>query len=275
MKTSELNIQAGKLERQYWIDIWSYRELFYFLAWRDVLVRYKQTALGIAWAIIRPFLTMVIFTGVFSYLAKLPSEGDTPYPILVFAGTLPWQFFASALSSCSTSLVSNGNLISKVYFPRLIIPVSGIVVGLVDLMISSIILFGLMIYYNFLPDWRIFMLPFFVLIAALFALGTGLWLASLTVKYRDFIHIVPFIIQIGLYVSPVGYSINIIPKEWMFLYSLNPMVGVISGFRWCILAGQAEFYLPGFILSIILTIVMLVSGISYFRKVEKYFADII
>ena len=274
MNTKELIIEAGRTESQYWRDLWRYRELFYFLSWRDILVRYKQTAIGIAWALIRPFLTMVVFTVVFGHLAKLPS-GGAPYPILVFAAMLPWQFFASALSECSNSLITNTNLISKVYFPRLIIPASAVIVSFVDFLISGMILLGLMAWYNFVPDWRIVTLPFFILIAFAASMGAGLWLAALNVEYRDFRYIVPFIVQIGLYVSPVGFSSNIVPERWRLLYSLNPMVGVIDGFRWAIIGGQAKLYWPGFMLSTAFVVLLLVSGIWYFRKTERTFADVI
>jgi len=272
--TKELVIEAGRLESQYWKDLWRYRELFYFLAWRDILVRYKQTAIGIAWALIRPFLTMIIFTVVFGQLAKLPSQG-VPYPILVFAGMLPWQFFSNALSECSGSLVGNANLISKVYFPRLIVPTSAVIVSFVDFLISGMILLGLMIWYNFVPDWRIFTLPIFILISCAASMGVGLWLAALTVQYRDFRFVVPFIIQFGLYISPVGFSSNIVPEQWRLLYSLNPMVSVIDGFRWAILGGKANLHLSGFFLSLALVFLLLWSGIWYFRKMERTFADVI
>jgi lipopolysaccharide transport system permease protein len=271
---STIVIEAGRTESQYWQDLWKYRELFYFLAWRDILVRYKQTAIGIAWALIRPFLTMVIFTIVFGRLAKLPSEG-VPYPILVFAGMLPWQFFSNSLSECSNSLIANSNLISKIYFPRLIVPTSAVVVSFVDFMISGIILLGLMAWYNFVPSWRIVTLPLFIGIAFAASMGSGLWLASLNVKYRDFRYIVPFIVQFGLYVSPVGFSSNIVPEKWRLLYSLNPMVGVIDGFRWAILGGDYNTYLPGFLLSLTLVVISLLSGIWYFRRMERTFADVI
>ncbi len=271
---AELIIEAGRTASQYWKDLWRYRELFYFLAWRDILVRYKQTFIGIAWALIRPFLTMVVFTVVFGQLAKLPSQG-TPYPILVFAAMLPWQFFANALSECSNSLISNANLISKVYFPRLIVPASAVVVSFVDFMISGIILLGLMAWYNFVPSWRILTLPLFILIASAAAMGAGLWLAALNVKYRDFRYIVPFIVQFGLYVSPVGFSSNIVPERWRLLYSLNPMVGVIDGFRWAILGSQSKLYWPEFTLSLGFVLLLFVSGIWYFRKMERSFADVI
>ncbi|MBD2570592.1 ABC transporter permease [Anabaena lutea] len=270
----ELLIQAGRTEQQYWRDLWRYRELFYFLAWRDILVRYKQTAIGMAWALIRPFLTMVVFTVVFGQLAKLPSQG-VPYPILVFSGMLPWQFFGNSLSECSNSLISNSNLISKVYFPRLIVPTSAVVVSFVDFLISGMILLALMAWYNFVPSWRILTLPVFISIAFAASMGAGLWLASLNVQYRDFRYIVPFIVQFGLYISPVGFSSSLVPEKWRFIYSLNPMVGVIDGFRWAILGGESHLYLPGFLLSFALVISLLFSGIWYFRKMEKKFADVI
>lgn len=270
----ELVIEAGRTEKQYWQDLWRYRELFYFLAWRDILVRYKQTAIGIAWALIRPFLTMVVFTVVFGQLAKLPSEG-APYPILVFSAMLPWQFFSNSLSECSNSLITNANLLSKVYFPRLVVPTSAVVVSFVDFMISGMILLALMAWYNFVPTWRILTLPLFIAVAFAASMGAGLWLASLNVQYRDFRFIVPFIVQFGLYISPVGFSSSIVPQQWRFIYSLNPMVGVIDGFRWAILGGNSHLYLPGFILSMALVFLLLVSGIWYFRKMERTFADVI
>ncbi|MEH1789388.1 MAG: ABC transporter permease [Nostoc sp.] len=270
----ELVIEAGRTEQQYWRDTWRYRELFYFLAWRDILVRYKQTAIGIAWALIRPFLTMVVFTVVFGQLAKLPSQG-APYPILVFSAMLPWQFFSNSLSECSNSLIGNANLISKVYFPRLIVPTSAVVVSFVDFLISGMILLGLMAWYNFVPSLRILTLPIFIAIAFAASMGAGLWFASLNVKYRDFRYIVPFIVQFGLYISPVGFSSSVVPEKWRFLYSLNPIVGVIDGFRWAILGGESKLYLPSFLLSLGLVVLLFISGIWYFRKVERTFADVI
>ncbi len=269
-----LIIEAGRTERHYWQDLWRYRELFYFLAWRDILVRYKQTVIGLAWSLLRPFLTMLVFTLVFSKLAKLPSE-NVPYPILVFAALLPWQFFANAFTEAGNSLISNANMISKVYFPRLIVPASAVIVSFVDFLISGIILVGLMVWYGFLPDWHILLLPVFILIAFAAAMGAGLWIAALNVKYRDFRYIIPFVVQFGLYVSPVGFSSNIVPDEWRLLYSINPMVGVIDGFRWSIMGGNAHLYWPGFVLSIGLVVVMLITGVIYFRKTEKTFADVI
>ncbi|WP_226889207.1 ABC transporter permease [Nostoc sp. MG11] len=270
----ELLIEAGRTEQQYWKDLWRYRELLYFLAWRDILVRYKQTFVGIAWALIRPFLTMVVFTVVFGNLAKLPSK-DAPYPILVFAAMLPWQFFSNALGECSNSLISNANLISKVYFPRLIVPISAVTVSFVDFMISGMIMLGLMIWYNFVPSWQILTLPLFIFIAFAASMAVGLWLAALNVEYRDFRYIVPFIMQFGLYISPVGFSSSVVPEKWRLLYSLNPMVGVIDGFRWAIIGGDSQIYWPGFILSMGLVAFLLISGIWYFRKMERTFADVI
>jgi len=271
---TELIIEAGRSDRQYWRDVWRYRELFYFLAWRDILVRYKQTAIGVIWALLRPFLTMVVFTVVFGKIAKLPAE-NAPYPILVFAAMLPWQFFANSLTECSNSLIRNSNLISKIYFPRLIVPSSAVVVSFVDFLISGIILLALMAWYNFVPDWRILTLPFWMAIAFAASLGAGLWLATLNVQYRDFRHLVPFIVQFGLYISPVGFSSSIIPQKWQLLYSLNPMVGVIDGFRWAIIGGESRLYLPGLTLSIAFVLLLLFSGVWFFRKMERTFADVI
>lgn len=269
-----LIIEAGRTERHYWKDLWRYRELFYFLAWRDILVRYKQTIIGIAWALLRPFLTMVVFTLVFSKLAKLPS-GDVPYPILVFAGLLPWQFISSAFTEAGNSLINNTNMISKVYFPRLIIPTSAVIVSFVDFLISGAIMVGLMVWYGYAPDWRILTLPFFILVAFAFAMGAGLWIAALNVKYRDFRYIIPFIVQLGLYISPVGFPSAVVPDQWRLLYSLNPMVGIIDGFRWAILGGSPPMYWAGFLLSATLVVMVFITGILYFRRTEKSFADVI
>jgi lipopolysaccharide transport system permease protein len=273
-QSKEIIIEAGRAERQYWRDLWNYRELFFFLAWRDILVRYKQTVIGILWALLRPLLTMVVLTVVFGKWAKMPSEG-VPYPILVFAAMLPWQFFANSFTGASNSLIANTNLISKVYFPRLIIPTSSLVVSFTDFLISGIIFFGLMVWYDFWPTWRICSLPIFILIAIAVTLGTGLWIAALNVKYRDFRYIVPFIVQFGLYISPVGFSSIVVPDKWRLLYSLNPMVGVIDGFRWALLGTQIDFYLPGIVISLAMIILLLFGGIWFFRKTERTFADII
>jgi lipopolysaccharide transport system permease protein len=271
---SKLIIEAGKTEGRYWKDIWQYRELFYFLSWRDILVRYKQTVIGIVWSVIRPLLTMIVLTIVFSKMAKLPSDG-VPYPILVFAAMLPWQFFSNALSAAGDSLVGNANLISKIYFPRLIIPASAVVTSFIDFLISGIILAILMVWYQFVPGWRILSLPVFITIAFAAAMGVGLWITALNVKYRDFRYIIPFIVQFGLYISPVGFSSSIVPDQWRLLYSINPMVGVIDGFRWALLGGKSAIYWPGFLLSVAVVGIVLVTGIIHFRKTEKTFADII
>jgi lipopolysaccharide transport system permease protein len=267
-------IEPGHAERNYWRDLWYYRELFAILAWRDVSVRYKQTVIGAAWALIRPFLTMVVFTIVFGQLAKLPSEGDAPYPIMVFAGLMPWFLFAAVLGDASGSVLGNANLISKVYFPRLVIPTATAVVALVDFGINFVMLALIMAWYGFLPGWQVVFLPVFVLLAILASLGPALWITALNVKYRDFRFVVPFIIQLGLYVSPVGFSSSVIPEQWRLLYSLNPMVGVIDGFRWCLLGGQSPLYWPGFLVNLLLVAGFLWLGISYFRKTERTFSDL-
>ena len=275
MKTEELIIEAGRTERHYWRDLWRYRELFYFLAWRDILVRYKQTVIGVAWSVLRPLSTMIVFTIVFGKLAKLPSDGHAPYPILVYAAMLPWQFFASAFAEAGNSLVSNASMISKVYFPRLIVPASSVIVSLVDFIISAVIFVVLMVWYRYIPSIHVFFLPIFVFIAFLAAMGAGLWIAALNVKYRDFRFVVPFIVQLGLFVSPVGFSSSIVPEKWRFLYSLNPMVGVIDGFRWAILGDGADLHMEALVLSMIVVSLVLISGIVYFRRTEKTFADVI
>lgn len=275
MKSEEFDlvIEPGRSEKNYWGDLWRYRELFYILVWRDFKVRYKQTVIGIAWSVIRPLLTMVIMTVVFGKLAKLPSEGDTPYAILTLAAILPWQFFANALTESSNSLVGNANLISKVYFPRLIIPTSSIMSGFVDLLISFGIMAAMMLYYGFAPSWQIVFIPVFLLIAFVASFGIGLFLTTLNLKYRDFRFIVPFIVQIGFYVSPVGYSSSIIPEKYRLLYSLNPMVGVIDGFRWSIIGEQSQLYLPGLGVSMAVMLFFAWFAIRYFRRTEKKFAD--
>jgi homopolymeric O-antigen transport system permease protein len=271
---AELIIEAGRAERNYWRDLWNYRELFYFLAWRDTLVRYKQTAIGVAWALIRPLVTMLVFTIVFGKIAKLPSDG-VPYPILVFAAVLPWQFFASAFSEAGNSLVANSGMLSKIYFPRLIIPTSAVITSFIDFLVSAVILIALMIWYGQWPGWQILTLPLFTLLAFIAAMGCGIWIAALNVTYRDFAYVIPFMLQLGLYISPVGFSSSIVPGQWRLLYSLNPMVSVIDGFRWAIIDGNSELYLPGFLLSSAVIAVILVTGIAHFRRTEKTFADVI
>ncbi|MBP1465723.1 ABC transporter permease [Candidatus Chloroploca sp. M-50] len=270
-----LILEPGRADKNYWRDLWRYRELFLILAWRDVSVRYKQTIIGLAWAVIRPFLTMIVFTIIFGRVAGLPSDGNAPYALMVFAAMLPWTLFSSALSEASNSLIGNANLISKVYFPRLIIPTATVVTAFIDFLISFVILVGMMIWYQYAPSWSIVLLPGFMLLALLASLGPGLWITALNVKYRDFRYIIPFVVQFGLYVSPVGFSSNVIPEQWRLVYSLNPMVGVIDGFRWAILGADSPPYWPGFALSLLVVAFFLWLGISQFRKMEKSFADMI
>jgi lipopolysaccharide transport system permease protein len=270
-----LVLEAGRAERNYWRDLWSYRELFAILAWRDVAIRYKQTAIGITWAVVRPLLTMLIFTVVFGRLAHLPSDGDVPYPIMVFAGTLPWLLFSTILSDASNSLVSNANLISKVYFPRLIVPCASSGAAIVEFGIAFILFILMMLWFRFLPDFRIVFLPLFIGLAVLSSLGPALYITALNVKYRDFRFIIPFVVQFGMYASPVGFSSAVIPAKWRLIYRLNPAVGVIDGFRWCLLRGQSDLYLPGLYLNLIIVAVFLWWGVSYFRRTERTFADLI
>src|SRR6516165_169517 len=272
--TQEVIIEAGHAQRHYWQEAWQYLELFRVLAWRDVAVRYKQTVIGGAWAVIRPLLTMMVFTVIFGKLANLPSEGAAPYAIMVFAGMLAWNFFSSALGDTSNSILSNANLISKVYFPRLIVPMAAGGVALVDFAINFVMMVVLMIWYRFVPGWQVVFLPGFVALALIAGLGPGLWLTALNVKYRDFRYIIPFLVQLGLYASPVGYSSSIVPEQWRLLYALNPVVGIIDGFRWCLLGGQSGLYLPSVMLSIGVTAFLLWLGIRQFRKMEKVFADL-
>src|ERR1700739_1657030 len=268
-------IEPGRHERNYWIDLWRYRELFRVLAWRDLTVRYKQTVIGAAWAVIRPLLTMVVFTVIFGRIAHLPSDGSAPYPLMVFAGMLPWTFFSTGLSEASNSLVNNANLISKVYFPRLIVPTATVVVAFVDFLITFLILILLMVWYQYLPGWRLLFLPAFITLAFLASIGPALWTTAFNVRYRDFRYIIPVILQFGLYVSPVGFSSSIVPEKWRLIYSLNPMVGVIDGFRWCLLGGESQLYWPGLWTSVAVTGFFVWVGVRQFRKMEKSFADLI
>jgi lipopolysaccharide transport system permease protein len=271
--SNELIIEPGRGIRHYWRDLWQYRELFFFLAWRDILVRYKQTAIGILWSILRPFLTMVVFTIVFSKLIKLPSD-NVPYPVLVYAALLPWQFFANTLAESAASLIDNQNLLTKVYFPRIIVPASSVIVGLVDFFISLVILVGIMAWYGYVPDWRAVLLPLFLVQALVFAFGCGLWISALNVQYRDFRYVVPFMVQFGLYISPVGFSSSIVPEEWRLLYSINPMVGVIEGFRWALL-GKGAPNLEMMAVSLGIIFLLLIGGLFYFRKTELTFVDVV
>lgn len=271
---SELIIEAERTEKNYWRDLWRFRELFYFLAWRDILVRYKQTVMGVAWAVVRPFLTMVIFTVIFSRVAKLHAPEAVPYALLVMAGMLPWQFISASLSASADSLVENSNLVSKIYFPRLIVPASSVITSFVDFLITMALMALMMAWYRFVPDWRVIELPLFILLAFFASMGIGLWLCALNVEYRDFRYIIPFIVQFGLYVSPVGFSSTVIPAKWRLLFCLNPAVGVIDGFRWALLRGQ-PFWWPDIASSILVTGFLYLSGIWYFRKMERTFADVI
>jgi lipopolysaccharide transport system permease protein len=271
----DLTIEAGRTEKNYWHDLWRYRELFYFLAWRDILVRYKQTVIGVAWALIRPFVTVSVFTIVFNRVAKLAAPGSLPYALFVFAAMLPWQFFSTALSESSNSLIGNANLISKVYFPRLIVPAGAVITSLVDFLITLGLMALMMLWHGFLPDWRLLTLPLFMALAFAAAFGAGLWLCALNVKYRDFRYVVPFVVQFGLYISPVGFSSDLIAERWRVFYSLNPMVGVIDGFRWALLRGQSALWWPSLLTSVLLISVLCFSGVWYFRKTERTFADVI
>lgn len=267
----DLIIEPGRSEKNYWKDLWRYRELFYILSWRDIKVRYKQTVIGGAWSIIRPLLTTIIFTIVFSRIAKLNNPSLAPYSLMVFAGMLPWQFFSNALSESSNSLIGNANLITKVYFPRMIIPASSVITSMVDLGISFIIMIGMFLWFQFVPSWHIIFLPLFILLAFLCSFGIGLYITAVNVKYRDFRYIIPFIIQIGFYISPVGFSSAVIPAKWQIWYALNPMVGIIDGFRWCLLGDRMNW--NSFLVSIFIIALFLWLGIFYFRKMEKTFAD--
>jgi lipopolysaccharide transport system permease protein len=273
-QTVQLLIEAGLTERQYWRDLWRYRELFYFLAWRDLLVRYKQTFVGVGWSIIRPLLTMVVLTVVFGKLGKMPS-GGVPYPLLVLCGMLPWNFFSTAMAESGNSLVQNSNLISKVYFPRLVITVSTVITSFVDFLISGVFLIIVMIWYRQPPPAAVLFLPFFVLLVFGASLGVGVWIAALMVRYRDFRFIVPFMVQFGLYISPVGFQSSVVPEKFRLLYALNPMVGIIDGFRWCLLGTKSNVYWPGIVIAVIDVVVLVASGIWYFRKTEQTFADVI
>ena len=275
----EIFIEPGRAERNYWKDLWRYRELFYILSWRDVKVRYKQTIIGILWSVLRPLLTMMIFTFIFGQVAKFDSPPGIKYGLLVFAGLLPWQFFATGLSEASNSLVGNERLISKVYFPRMIIPASSVITSLVDFLISLVLMFGLLIWYQTVPSTYLVFLPLFIIMAFLASFGVGLWLTSLNVKFRDFKHVVPFIVQIGLYISPVAFTsdkaASIIPEKFHLLYYINPMAGVIDGFRWCFFGDKTPIYWNGMFLSLAVIIIFLIIGIRTFRKMEKSFADLI
>jgi lipopolysaccharide transport system permease protein len=274
MQKAEIIIEPRKQARHVWRELWLYRELLFFMAWRDLIVRYKQTVIGIAWSVFRPVITMLILTLVFGKLAKLPS-GEVPYPLLVYSAMLPWQFFSNTFSTSANSLVSNSNMISKTYFPRIILPTTAMLTSLVDFLIAFSIYILMMLWYGLYPDWKIVVLPLLMILASLASLGAGFFVSALNVTYRDFRIVVPFIVQFGLYLSPVGFSSNVVPEQWRLLYSLNPMVGVIDGFRWALLGGEVKLYMPGFILSTCLSLLIFLLGIRFFYRSERTFADII
>ena len=269
----EIILEAGRANRNYWQDLWRFRELLGFLAWRDIKVRYKQTTLGVLWALIQPAVTLTVFTFIFGKLAGMPA-GNAPYPLLVLCGLLPWQLFSAAFSNASGSLVANTHLISKVYFPRLIVPLSSVAVALIDFAVVLVLLAVMCLWWQFTPDWRIIVLPLFIVLTLLTAIGTGLWLTALTVKYRDFRFVAPFLLQVGLFLSPVGFSSTNLPN-WRLIYSLNPMVGAIDGFRWCLLRGEPALDPLNLAVSIGMAALLLASGIWYFRRTERTFADLI
>jgi lipopolysaccharide transport system permease protein len=272
---SELTIEAGRTERQYWRDLWKYRELFYFLAWRDLLVRYKQTIVGVAWSVVRPFMSVVVLTLVFSVFAQLPS-GGVPYPLMVFCGNLPWTFFSTAITESGQSLVNNGNLVSKIYFPRLILPASSVIVSLVDFLVSAAMLSILLGWYHFMPPAQIVFAPLFIVLLMVLSFGAGMWISALMVEYRDFRFIVPFVMQLGFWVTPVAYLFtDRLAEKYRLLYSLNPMVGVIDGFRWCVLGGEHHLFMPALGISLAWAVFLIFSGVAYFRRVERTFADVI
>lgn len=272
-KTMEV-IEAGAVTKDYWINLWKRRELVYYLARRDLIVRYKQTFIGVAWVVIKPFLTMVVFTVIFGSLANMDSA-KLPYGFIVFAGILPWYLFSNLLSDCSNCLTGNSGLLTKVYFPRMVFPITILTVVLTDFLISFLLIIGMMFWYHIVPSWQIIFFPLFILMAATFALGLGLIAATLNTKYRDFQQLIPFLLQLGIYISPVGYLNQLVPKRWEFAYSLNPMAGIINGFRWSLVPTSITPYWPGIIFSTCISISLLVLGIKIFRNAEARFADTI
>jgi lipopolysaccharide transport system permease protein len=270
----DIIIEPNKGITKYWQEIWNYRELLYFLSLRDFLVRYKQTVVGIAWAVIRPLITMIVFTIVFGKIANLPSD-NIPYPLLVFSAILPWQFFSSILSESSSSIISNASIISKIYFPRLIIPVSTSFVCLVDFLVSFSILIFLMLWYHYIPTLKILLLPILILLTVFCSLGFGIWLSALNVKYRDFRYLIPFIIQLSLYISPIGFKSEIVPSNWIFLYSINPITGIIEAFRYVLLDKNTPYLFMQLSISIIVSAIVIITGTIYFRRVERSLADFI
>ena len=269
----KLTIIKARKKRPLLKMLWGYHELLFFLSWRDILVRYKQTVLGLLWAIIRPFLLMLVFTLLFGKVLNLENQTDIPYPLIVFAGLLPWQFFSSSVQQISDSLVQNANLIAKVYFPRLIIPLSSMVTSFVDFLISAFMLVMLMIWFQYTPDYKVLYLPVFVLVFLMFSFGMGLFIATLNVTYRDFRYIIPFVIQLGFYISPVGFDLAVIPEQWRLLYSLNPLVGIIEGFRFCLLSDPTTLYWPSIYISVLMSVTFMCLGLKTFQTMERNFAD--
>lgn len=274
LNREECIIESGKAIGHYWRDLWRYRELFYFMAWRDVLLRYKRMSIGIAWAVVRPLLTMLVFTLIFSRMAKLPSAG-VPYPLLVYTAMLPWQFFASAFADAGNSLSNKETIITKVYFPRLIVPISAVLANFVDFLVAGAVLALLLAWFGVWPDWRVLALPLFVVLVFLVALGAGLWISALSVKYKDFRYIVPFVVQLGLYLSPVGFAATLVPERWQLLYALNPMVGIIQGFRWSLLGAEAQGLRLSVTLAAVVASFLILTGFFYFRRVERQLAELI
>lgn len=267
-------IEPGALEREYWRDMWRFRELFAILTWRDLTLRHRQTVLGVAWSVIRPLTMVLIFTFVFGRVAKLPSDGSAPYPLMVFAGLLPWSLISNIVGQVCGNVLNNASLMAKIYFPRLLLPAVTVATALVDTLISVPLLFAMFLWFGFLPDWRIIFFPVFLVFAVLVSIGPGLWFTAMNVRYRDFQYVTGFFLQFGLYVSPVGFSSSAIPQQWRFLYSLNPAVAVIDGFRWCLFRGATPLYMPGFACSVVITALMLWAGVTYFRKAERTFVDL-
>lgn len=272
---AELVIEAGRSEHHYWRDVWRYRELLYFFAWRDVKVRYRQTAIGVAWVLIRPLLTMAVLTIVFNRIAGLETNSSVPYALMVFAGLLPWQFFAATFAESGNSLVGNAQMVSKVYFPRIIVPISSVLAGLVDLFISLMLFAVLMAFFGQVPGWQIVLLPFFLILCLIVTVGASIGLSAMNVRYRDIRIVIPFVVQFGLYISPVGFSAVEVPENWRWLYDLNPMVGVIEGFRWCLLGDAPAFPINSVVSSLLISGFLSVLGLTYFRRVEKSIADVI
>jgi lipopolysaccharide transport system permease protein len=267
-------LEPGKSDKHYWSDVFQYRDLFWVLARRDVSVRYKQTVIGILWAVLRPLLTMLVFTLIFGKIAKLPSEG-VPYSLLVFTGMIPWFFFSSSVTESSSSLVANSNLLSKVYFPRILVPLSSILVAAMDFIIGMALLVMMLLYFGYMPTWRLLSIPIFLSVAFAAAAGIGLLFSALNVKYRDFQFIVPFVVQFGLYLSPVGFASSVVPENWQLAYALNPMVGVIDGFRWALLGDAFQIRWDVQLISVSIAVILLGSGTWFFRRFERGIADVI